>query len=169
MSSADNALAGCVASLQNCSRLLDSSISILDSGVHDFPRISKVLQTTRHYELVSEPTIFKAQQALADEIGPEVERLLNRVEQYLAKLESREKTLIYKADLQDGRIVNRVLRPKPYASEVGDVEDKLKKAERLKVLQNKRERLEHTIERLALQTAHKERQLRMSTIYNIRS
>lgn len=28
-------------------QLLDSSINILDSGVSDYPRLSKVLQTTR--------------------------------------------------------------------------------------------------------------------------
>lgn len=28
-------------------QLLDSSISILDTGINDFPRMSKVLQTTR--------------------------------------------------------------------------------------------------------------------------
>lgn len=43
----NNALAGCVASLQDSNRLLESSIAILDSGVHDFPRMKKVLQTTR--------------------------------------------------------------------------------------------------------------------------
>lgn len=42
-----NALEGCVASLRSSMQLLDSSISILDSGVNDFPRLAKVLQTTR--------------------------------------------------------------------------------------------------------------------------
>jgi hypothetical protein len=28
-------------------QLLESSINILDTGVHDYPRLSKVLQTTR--------------------------------------------------------------------------------------------------------------------------
>lgn len=40
-------LDGCVASLRSSMQLLDSSISILDSGVSDFPRLSKALQTTR--------------------------------------------------------------------------------------------------------------------------
>lgn len=40
-------LAGCVNSLQSGISLLNSSISILDSGVNDFPRLAKVLQTTR--------------------------------------------------------------------------------------------------------------------------
>lgn len=40
-------LEGCVASLRNSMQLLDSSINILDDGVNDFPRLAKVLQTTR--------------------------------------------------------------------------------------------------------------------------
>lgn len=42
-----SALSSCVSSLQSTNQLLSSSISILDSGVNDFPRLSKVLQTTR--------------------------------------------------------------------------------------------------------------------------
>ena len=42
-----SALSSCVSSLRSTNQLLSSSISILDSGVNDFPRLSKVLQTTR--------------------------------------------------------------------------------------------------------------------------
>lgn len=42
-----NSLEGCVSSLRSSMQLLDSSISILDTGINDFPRMSKVLQTTR--------------------------------------------------------------------------------------------------------------------------
>lgn len=42
-----NSLEGCVSSLRSSMQLLDSSITILDSGVNDFPRLAKVLQTTR--------------------------------------------------------------------------------------------------------------------------
>jgi DASH complex subunit SPC19 len=42
-----DSLASSVASLRSSIHLLDSSIDILDSGVNDFPRLTKVLQTTR--------------------------------------------------------------------------------------------------------------------------
>lgn len=42
-----NPLAGCVNSLQSSISLLSSSIAVLDTGVNDFPRLGKVLQTTR--------------------------------------------------------------------------------------------------------------------------
>jgi DASH complex subunit SPC19 len=40
-------LEGCVGSLRNSMQLLDSSINILAEGVNDYPRLAKVLQTTR--------------------------------------------------------------------------------------------------------------------------
>jgi hypothetical protein len=40
-------LEGCVGSLRNSMQLLDSSINILTEGVNDFPRLARVLQTTR--------------------------------------------------------------------------------------------------------------------------
>jgi hypothetical protein len=40
-------LEGCVGSLRSSMQLLDSSINILAEGVNDFPRLAKVLQTTR--------------------------------------------------------------------------------------------------------------------------
>ena len=42
-----SSLASSVTSLQSSLQLLDNSISTLDSGVNDFPRLCKVLQTTR--------------------------------------------------------------------------------------------------------------------------
>ena len=46
-SSASSALKGCVSSLRTSMQLLESSINILDTGVNDYPRLTKVLQTTR--------------------------------------------------------------------------------------------------------------------------
>lgn len=46
-SSSSTALQGCVTSLRTSMQLLESSINTLDTGVHDYPRLTKVLQTTR--------------------------------------------------------------------------------------------------------------------------
>ncbi|KAF8242511.1 DASH complex, subunit Spc19 [Wilcoxina mikolae CBS 423.85] len=165
VSSVNNSLAGCVASLQGSSRLLDSSISILHSGVRDLPRTRQVMQISRHFELISEPALFAAQNALADEIGPEVEHLLRRVEEHLAKLERREKGLISRSELMEGRIHQNQPRRSVISAPEGGNEAR---AERLRLLRNKRERLEHTLERLSLQATHKERQLRMSLNYGAR-
>jgi DASH complex subunit SPC19 len=46
-STSSTALQGCVTSLRTSMQLLESSINTLDTGVHDYPRLTKVLQTTR--------------------------------------------------------------------------------------------------------------------------
>lgn len=69
--------------------------------------------------------------------------------------------MIAKAELQEGRIAAGAPRPRSTgAGAGGDGEDQVKKAERLKMLQNRRERLENTVERLSLQAAHKVRLMR---------
>ncbi|KAF2103867.1 DASH complex, subunit Spc19 [Rhizodiscina lignyota] len=165
-------LDGCVASLRSSMQLLDSSISILDSGVNDFPRLSKVLQTTRHFELISEPDLHQAQSALQSEIRPEVENLLSRVSNYLDKLERREQSLIAQCELQEGRLSQGGPSSRPSSAlgrnsrrmtggaglgGVGGLE-----GVKVQQLRQKKERLSYAVERLTLQAQQRERQLRMS-------
>ncbi|KAK7536993.1 DASH complex subunit Spc19, partial [Phyllosticta citribraziliensis] len=183
-----DALEGCVSSLRNSMQLLDSSISILDSGVNDLPRLSKVLQTTRHFELISEPDLHAAQRSLLSEIRPEVDNLLSRVANYLDKLERREQSLIAKYELNQGRLSSdeaggggsgrKSAGPSRSASRTGErrVEGRatarartadgggLAPLEELKVkqLRQKKERLSYAVDRLTLQAQQRERQLRMS-------
>jgi DASH complex subunit SPC19 len=157
--------------------LLESSISILDSGVHDYPRLSSVLQTTRHFELVSESSLLTAQSALLSELQPEVQNLLSRVEGYLGKLERREKSLMAKAELQEGRLSNPtqgstaaaaaarrrgvgMKSPGGKAGAGGTGADL--NAMKLQQLRLKKERLSYAVGRLELQAGQKQRQLRKS-------
>ncbi|EOD44065.1 DASH complex subunit Spc19 [Neofusicoccum parvum] len=156
-------------------QLLDSSISILDTGVNDFPRMSKVLQTTRHFELISEPDLHNAQRSLVSEIRPEVDNLLSRVSNYLDKLERREQSLIAKCELNEGRLSQynnepsasrsrSVSRPGSRAGSRAPGSGGLAPLEELKVkqLRQKKERLSYAVDRLTMQAQQRERQLRMS-------
>ncbi|KAF2192550.1 hypothetical protein K469DRAFT_717097 [Zopfia rhizophila CBS 207.26] len=169
-----SSLEGCVSSLRSSMQLLDSSISILDNGVNDFPRLSKVLQTTRHFELISEPDLHSAQSALLSEIRPEVESLLQRVSNYLDKLERREQSLIAKCDLNEGRLSRdstgaSAFRPSSRSSEAkragaeegGKAMSALQEM-KYKQLRQKKQRLSYAVETLELQAKQRERQLRMS-------
>jgi DASH complex subunit SPC19 len=186
-----HSLEGCVSSLRETMSLLDSSIRTLDAGVNDFPRLSKVLQTTRvritkfilsndrkpqqtyhfskHFELVSESDLQSAQATLLSEIQPEVSNLLSRVSAYLDKLERREQSLIAKCELQEGRLgqtsssMTRPVRLKSTAS-IGEGPTPLTGLEAMKMqqLRQKKERLSFAIDRLQLQAQQRERQLRKS-------
>ena len=189
-----NPLAACVASLQSSLTLLNSSIQVLDNGVRDFPRLSRVLNTQRvctgnpsqgttnanqvsqHFELVPESTLASAQSALLSSITPELNSLLSRVETYLGRLERQEKSLIAKAEIQEGRLQaveeareDREAKSRPqsrksmYGDGDGDEEEiGEKEIERMKKLKNKKERLIFAIERLNLKAGQTERSLRKS-------
>ncbi|KAK3047324.1 hypothetical protein LTS18_013171 [Coniosporium uncinatum] len=162
-------LEGCVASLRSSMQLLDSSIHILDSGVSDLTRLAKVLQTTRHFELISEPDLHTAQASLVSEIRPEVDNLLSRVSNYLDKLERREQSLIAKCALQEGRLSqggggrsSSGLAARGRAPEkVGKQLDALQEL-KMKQMRQKKDRLSYAVDRLNLQAQQRERQLRMS-------
>ncbi|CAI6334472.1 unnamed protein product [Periconia digitata] len=168
------ALEGCVSSLRSSMQLLDSSINILDEGVNDFPRLAKVLQTTRHFELISEPDLHQAQATLLSEIRPEVESLLLRVQNHLDKLERREQSLIAKCDLNDGRLgsTSSSSAAGESAFATGSAGGAGKKTGgkaltavqemKYKQLRAKKQRLSYSVETLELQAKQRERQLRMS-------
>ncbi|KAL5117735.1 DASH complex subunit spc19 [Pleosporales sp. CAS-2024a] len=162
-------LEGCVASLRNSMQLLDSSINILAEGVNDYPRLAKVLHTTRHFELISETDLHTAQSALLSEIKPEVENLLKRVENYLDKLERREQSLIAKCDLNDGRLGRDSTgaagsRPNSSAAQRRSSSKAMSAQQELryKQLRQKKDRLTYAVETLEMQAKQRERQLRMS-------
>ena len=100
---------------------------------------------------------------------------MGRVETHLDKLERREKSLIAKAELQEGRLSQP--SRSSYGARSGSVgggarrggdgaeaEEGLSKAEELKMqaLRQKKERLSYAVSRLELQAGQRERQLRKS-------
>ncbi|KAJ5095621.1 DASH complex subunit Spc19 [Penicillium alfredii] len=166
-------LSSSVSSLQSSLQLLDNSINTLDSGVNDFPRLCKVLQTTRHFELLPEPTLREAQQSLLDEITPSIAHLLSLASNHVEKLARREQGLKAKCDLQEGRLSSNsdarssatraqsqsnALRGRLAGSGGGSSAN----AAELRRLVQKKERLKYAVERLELQSTQRERQLRKS-------
>ncbi|KAM0704593.1 hypothetical protein Q7P35_008827 [Cladosporium inversicolor] len=175
-SSASSALQGCVSSLRTSMQLLESSINILDTGVNDYPRLTKVLQTTRHFELVSEPSLQTAQQTLLSSLEPELNALLSRVETHLDKMARREQSLQAKAELQEGRLSNpnqggrQSSASRQSATSAGassSAAGGLSSLEQLKIsqLRQKKERLSYAVGRLELQAGQRERQLRKSMAF----
>ncbi|CRG85689.1 DASH complex subunit SPC19 [Talaromyces islandicus] len=164
-----DSLASSVTSLRSSLQLLDSSIDILDSGVNDFPRLTKVLQTTRHFELLPEPTLQEAQQALVDEISPSIAHLLSVASNHVERLARREDSLKAKCELQEGRMSDK--QRSSAASRAGSAagrpdnnsaSDASAKAIQLRRLVQKKERLKYAVDRLELQNRQKERELRKS-------
>jgi DASH complex subunit SPC19 len=120
----------------------------------------------QHFELVSEPDLQAAQASLLSEIQPEVDGLLSRVEAYLDKMERREKALMARCDLQEGRLSSSggasssAARKTPKKAAAGG--GSTVSAIRMSQARQKKERLSYAIDRLQLQAQQKERQLRKS-------
>ncbi|KAF3387717.1 DASH complex subunit SPC19 [Penicillium rolfsii] len=173
-----SSLASSVTSLQSSLQLLDNSITTLDSGVNDFPRLCRVLQTTRHFELLPEPTLREAQQSLLDEITPSIAHLLSLSSNHVEKLARREQSLKAKCDLQEGRLSSNpegrssssrtqgqssaALRGRQAGSSSVSSGSSAAKALELRRLVQKKERLKFAVDRLELQSTQRERQLRKS-------
>ncbi|KAJ5294114.1 hypothetical protein PENANT_c009G01606 [Penicillium antarcticum] len=165
-------LSSCVSSLQSSLHILDNSITTLDSGVNDFPRLCKVLQTTRHFELLPEPTLREAQQSLLDEITPSIAHLLTLSTNHVEKLARREQGLKAKCDLQEGRLSSNPESRSSAARQMqsnalrgrtaGSGSNNAAKAAELRRLQQKKERLKFAVDRLELQSTQRQRQLRKS-------
>lgn len=89
--------------------------------------------------------------------------LLSRVETYLDKLERREKSLMAKADLQEGRLAQPSRKtsgsksPATRRAALGNLEEM-----KMQQLRQKKERLTYAVERLELQASQRQRQLRKS-------
>lgn len=121
--------------------------------------------------MTSNDDILEAQNALASEIGPEVEKLLNLTEQYVAKLERREKGLVSKAELQEGRLTNFKSRMVARDNRSGNVDKNDRRPvgggstpeanmERLKMLKAKKQRIQYAVERLEMEGKQKSRQMK---------
>lgn len=154
-----------ISSLRASLTLLDSSITILDEGVSDFPRLRKVLQTQRHFELLPETTLKAAQQSLAEEISPAIEQLLSNAESYVNQLGRREQSLKARYELLEGRLGTGERKETSISSFNMKAPSAGPQALQAKKMQQKKDQLEFAIERLELQAKQKQRDLRKSMAF----
>ncbi|KAK1773883.1 Spc19-domain-containing protein [Copromyces sp. CBS 386.78] len=153
--------------LHSSLNLLSSSLSLLDSSTSDFPRLSSVLKTVRHYELIPQPTLQAAEASLRHEIGPFIELLLERVDKELERKGRRVETLKARCELNGGRLSNYNREQK--SGGAGGIQKNLKGGKKLngeaalraKVVRQRKEALKYSVERLEMEVAQKERELRM--------
>ncbi|KAJ4298343.1 DASH complex subunit spc19 [Collariella sp. IMI 366227] len=168
----------CVASLRTSLSFLESSVATLGTGVQDFPRLSSVLKTVRHYELIPHPTLAAAEASLRDEIGPFVALLLDRADKHLDRQTRRIETLKARAELNAGRLSNFLgeEQQQQRQSFMGKGKQNVRgggsgsgtgrpldggAALRAKVVRQRKEALKYSVERLEMEVAQKERELRM--------
>ncbi|CAJ2504176.1 Uu.00g115700.m01.CDS01 [Anthostomella pinea] len=160
----------CVTALRTSLSFLESSVSTLGNGVSDFPRLVNVLKTVRHYELIPQPTLAAAEASLRDEIGPATALLLDRADAHIDRVERRIDSLKARSELQQGRLqqdssISTYSKGKGNAKNMKENVKPGRSLEgsaklRARVVRQRREALQYSVERLELEVLQKERELR---------
>lgn len=168
MSHTYNSLSNCISSLSASVALLNDSLKTIDNATKDIPRLKKVLSTNKVFGLVPELDLESAKRNIQNEVQPQINALVLKIEKELSKLKRKKTNLASKVDLQQVRLENAAKSNRDSLSGIkgitanriskGDI-DELKLA-RLKLLQNKKERLKYSLSRLNLQ----DKRARLSTI-----
>lgn len=127
----------------------------------------------QHYELIPQPTLAAAESSLRDEIGPFVTHLLDRADRQIDRQARRIETLKARSDLNAGRLGRGAPSPPLQSSSSKSREAAKGKAAggrktldggaglRARAVRQRKEALKYSVERLELEVAQKERELRV--------
>lgn len=74
-------LQNCLESLDHTTNVLAHTNGILSDSVSDVPRLNTVLQSRRHFDVVTESQVLEAKKQLEDEVRPHLKELLKRGEE----------------------------------------------------------------------------------------
>lgn len=131
----------------------------MDNATKEIPRLKKVLATNKVFGLVPELDLESAKRNIQNEVQPQVDALVLKIEKELNKLKRKKTNLASKVDLQQVRLENAAKSNRDSLSGIkgilasriakGDIDEQ--KLARLKLLQNKKERLKYSLSRLNLQ------------------
>ncbi|KAI1741926.1 DASH complex subunit Spc19 [Xylaria scruposa] len=117
----------------------------------------------KHYELIPQSTLQTAEASLRSELSPAITTLLDRADAHIDRVDRRIESLKARAELQQGRLDNdnnpRPSRHNNNAKSKGGQLDGSAKL-RARVLRQRREALQYSVERLELEVLQKERELR---------
>ncbi|KAJ1335788.1 DASH complex subunit SPC19 [Microdochium nivale] len=165
MTSTQSSYSDCVSSLRTSLSFLGNSVDTLGQGVADFPRLTTVLKTVRHYELIPQPALAAAEASLRDEIGPAIAALLERVDNENARIERRVEGLKARADLQAGRLRQEERSGADVGSRYNNSRETNARLDadakmRARAVRQRKEALKYSVERLELEVLQKERELR---------
>ncbi|GAA5826343.1 hypothetical protein JCM3770_000130 [Rhodotorula araucariae] len=136
------ALEQCSYALQASCANVQEAVQVLHEATVDLPRLASIVQSRRMFDLVTEPDVFSAQRALANEMSPQIEELIGRAEDGLEGLKQRERALRTKVDKR-ATASSRATTPVTVAQDELDALE-----QKLAQLQQRKERLGREVELL---------------------
>ncbi|KAG8936528.1 hypothetical protein FRC02_001494 [Tulasnella sp. 418] len=93
----------CVQRAETCADLLSETLVDLKSSLSDSDRLIKIMQNSRMFVLVDEPYLNQVQTKVAEEISPQIEKLITQGEKAINNLEKLEGSLKTKVDMLKAR------------------------------------------------------------------
>lgn len=90
MSHTYNSLSNCISSLSASVALLNDSLKTIDNATKDIPRLKKVLSTNKVFGLVPELDLESAKRNIQNEIQPQINALVIKIEKELSKLKRKK-------------------------------------------------------------------------------
>lgn len=142
-----------------------SALRILNSQT-DHPYPSPI----QHYELLPQPTLATAEASLRSEIGPFATHLLDRADRQVERQARKIETLKARSDLNAGRLSqgpspgpDTATKKKPAVRSNNSSRKTLDGGAglRARAVRQRKEALKYSVERLELEVAQKERELRV--------
>ncbi|KAL4076360.1 Spc19-domain-containing protein [Scleroderma yunnanense] len=131
----------CVLAMEDCCEEAYEAQQLLRNGTFDLPRMQKVLESQRVFLLIDDGTVRKYKVDLADEIEPQINELIDRVEQGLKALRRKE-----------GLVQNKVEAARAMQSRAATAPTANKREERrVQMLSKQRQRLEQEVKTLESQ------------------
>lgn len=126
---------------------------------------------TKHYELLPQTTLATAEASLRSEIGPFATHLLDRADRQVERQARKIETLKARSDLNAGRLSRGGPSPEPtkkgrMAGSSSHSSGSRKTLDggaglRARAVRQRKEALKYSVERLELEVAQKERELRV--------
>lgn len=127
----------------------------------------------QHYELLPQPTLATAEASLRSEIGPFATHLLDRADRQVERQARKIETLKARSDLNAGRLSRGGPSPEPKTAATkkppalrSNNKNSRKTLDggaglRARAVRQRKEALKYSVERLELEVAQKERELRV--------
>lgn len=152
MASCNDLLTNCVGSLQSSIGLLNNSLTLIEDTTKNVPRLESMLTTKKVFGLVPQLDLDHATKTLQDDLQPQIGVLRSKIDQEINRLSRKKTQLNNKIALQKVRLesvkANDHLVNKKRLS-AGNISDE--KIHRLRLLQNKKNRLKYSLSRVKLQ------------------
>ncbi|KAB5593218.1 hypothetical protein CTheo_3300 [Ceratobasidium theobromae] len=124
-------------------------------GTHDLERLIRVIENQRLFVLIDEPQLKAARSQLEDEIGPQLNALLERAEKAIDALDAKEQSLVSRISAVKSSQAAAAAKAASAATAVSKHGD----ARRLQLLQTRRQRAETEMEAIEEETRKLEAEL----------